>query len=55
MELGPLMSGEYEADTILRISHPGETQKIELSLPKMILPIISMIIRILMEPTAVIS
>lgn len=34
MELGPLMSGEYEADTILRISHPGETQKIELSFTK---------------------
>ena len=28
------MSGEYEADTILRISHPGETQKIELSFTK---------------------
>lgn len=34
MELRPLMSGEYEADTILRISHPGETQKIELSFTK---------------------
>lgn len=34
MELGPLMSGEYKADTILRISHPGETQKIELSFTK---------------------
>lgn len=34
MELGPLMSGEYEADTILRISHPGETQKVELSFTK---------------------
>ena len=28
------MSGEYKADTILRISHPGETQKIELSFTK---------------------
>lgn len=28
------MSGEYEADTILRISHPGETQKVELSFTK---------------------
>ena len=34
MELRPLMSGEYEADTILHISHPGETQKIELSFTK---------------------
>lgn len=34
MELGPLMSGEYKADTILRISHPGETQKVELSFTK---------------------
>ena len=34
MELGPLMSGEYEADTILHISHPGETQKVELSFTK---------------------
>lgn len=34
MELRPLMSGEYEADTILRISHPGETQKVELSFTK---------------------
>lgn len=28
------MSGEYKADTILRISHPGETQKVELSFTK---------------------
>ena len=28
------MSGEYEADTILHISHPGETQKVELSFTK---------------------
>lgn len=34
MELGPLMSGEYKADTILRISHPDETQKVELSFTK---------------------
>ena len=34
MELRPLMSGEYEADTILHISHPGETQKVELSFTK---------------------
>ncbi len=34
MELRPLMSGEYEADTILRISHLGETQKVELSFTK---------------------
>lgn len=34
MELRPLMNGEYEADTILRISHPGETQKVKLSFTK---------------------
>ena len=28
------MSGEYKADTILRISHPDETQKVELSFTK---------------------
>lgn len=28
------MSGEYEADTILHISRPGETQKVELSFAK---------------------
>lgn len=28
MELGPLMSGEYEADAILYIGHPGEKDSI---------------------------